>query len=167
MRFRRSATMFRSPIQTRSKRTARSAIFSSVSTSGLQWRSAPLPTKFSRSSSASPCSVAVGFKHSVVNMYFIPLGIFLHADISIADVLRNLHPVTHGMVRNAEALGYFPEANEFQFAPNRYVCDAAMLRAAAPHYRALIEQRAAGRGTCALLPPRARGSRRRRGGGRW
>ena len=40
--------------------------------------------------------VAAGFEHSVANMYFIPLGIFLHADIGMADVLRNLVPVTLG-----------------------------------------------------------------------
>ncbi len=40
--------------------------------------------------------VAAGFEHSVANMYFIPLGIFLHADIGIADMLRNLIPVTLG-----------------------------------------------------------------------
>ncbi len=40
--------------------------------------------------------VAAGFEHSVANMYFIPLGIFLHADIGVADVLRNLIPVTLG-----------------------------------------------------------------------
>ena len=40
--------------------------------------------------------VAAGFEHSVANMYFIPLGIFLHADIGLAEVLRNLLPVTLG-----------------------------------------------------------------------
>lgn len=40
--------------------------------------------------------VAAGFEHSIANMYFIPLGIFLHAEISLADVLRNLVPVTLG-----------------------------------------------------------------------
>lgn len=40
--------------------------------------------------------VAAGFEHSVANMYFIPLGIFLRADIGIAEVLRNLVPVTLG-----------------------------------------------------------------------
>ena len=40
--------------------------------------------------------VAAGFEHSVANMYFIPLGIFLQADIGIAEVLRNLVPVTLG-----------------------------------------------------------------------
>ena len=40
--------------------------------------------------------VAAGFEHSVANMYFIPLGIFLHADIGTADLLRNLVPVTLG-----------------------------------------------------------------------
>lgn len=40
--------------------------------------------------------VAAGFEHSVANMYFISLGMFLHADIGIADSLRNLIPVTLG-----------------------------------------------------------------------
>jgi formate/nitrite transporter len=40
--------------------------------------------------------VAAGFEHSVANMYFIPLGLFLGADISLADMLRNLVPVTLG-----------------------------------------------------------------------
>lgn len=40
--------------------------------------------------------VAAGFEHSVANMYFIPLGIFLNADISFADMLNNLVPVTLG-----------------------------------------------------------------------
>jgi formate/nitrite transporter len=40
--------------------------------------------------------VAAGFEHSVANMYFIPLGIFLGADISMADMLHNLVPVTLG-----------------------------------------------------------------------
>ncbi len=50
--------------------------------------------------------VAAGFEHSVANMYFIPLGIFLHANISIADVLRNLLPVTLGnLVGGADMVG--------------------------------------------------------------
>lgn len=40
--------------------------------------------------------VAAGFEHSIANMYFIALGIFLNAEIGIADVLRNLIPVTLG-----------------------------------------------------------------------
>lgn len=40
--------------------------------------------------------VAAGFEHSVANMYFISLGMFLHADITVADFLRNLIPVTLG-----------------------------------------------------------------------
>lgn len=40
--------------------------------------------------------VACGFEHSIANMYFIPLAMFLHADIILADVLRNLVPVTLG-----------------------------------------------------------------------
>lgn len=40
--------------------------------------------------------VAAGFEHSVANMYFIPLAMFLKAGIGPADLLRNLLPVTLG-----------------------------------------------------------------------
>jgi formate transporter len=40
--------------------------------------------------------VAAGFEHSVANMYFIPLGAFLGGDITVADTLHNLVPVTLG-----------------------------------------------------------------------
>lgn len=40
--------------------------------------------------------VAAGFEHSVANMYFLPLAMFLHADIGAGDVLHNLVPVTLG-----------------------------------------------------------------------
>jgi formate transporter len=40
--------------------------------------------------------VAAGFEHSVANMYFLPLAMFLHADIGVADILHNLVPVTLG-----------------------------------------------------------------------
>jgi formate/nitrite transporter len=40
--------------------------------------------------------VAAGFEHSIANMYFISLGIFLNADIGMAEALRNLVPVTLG-----------------------------------------------------------------------
>jgi formate transporter len=40
--------------------------------------------------------VAAGFEHSVANMYFLSLGIFLGADLGIADVMHNLIPVTIG-----------------------------------------------------------------------
>ena len=40
--------------------------------------------------------VAAGFEHSVANMYFIPLGMILKADIGIADLFRNLIPVSLG-----------------------------------------------------------------------
>jgi formate/nitrite transporter len=51
--------------------------------------------------------VAAGFEHSVANMYFIPLGIFLHADIGTADLLRNLVPVTLGnLVGGAGMVGF-------------------------------------------------------------
>lgn len=40
--------------------------------------------------------VAAGFEHSVANMYFLPLAMFLDADIGFTDVARNLVPVTLG-----------------------------------------------------------------------
>lgn len=40
--------------------------------------------------------VAAGFEHSVANMYFLPLAMFLHAEISLAEMLHNLVPVTLG-----------------------------------------------------------------------
>ena len=43
--------------------------------------------------------VALGFEHSVANMYFIPLGIFISGgEIGLADFLTNLIPVTIGNV---------------------------------------------------------------------
>lgn len=42
--------------------------------------------------------VAAGFEHSIANMYFIPLGMLLGADIAVSDVLRNLVPVTLGNI---------------------------------------------------------------------
>jgi formate/nitrite transporter len=40
--------------------------------------------------------VALGFEHSVANMYFIPLGMILGAEITISQLLMNLVPVTVG-----------------------------------------------------------------------
>ena len=43
--------------------------------------------------------VALGFEHSVANMFFIPLGIFEGADVSWSDfVIKNLIPVTLGNI---------------------------------------------------------------------
>lgn len=43
--------------------------------------------------------VALGFEHSIANMYFIPLGMNIDSDnISIADLLHNLLPVTGGNI---------------------------------------------------------------------
>ena len=43
--------------------------------------------------------VALGFEHSVANMYFIPLGMLLSSgDISSLDLLVNLLPVTLGNI---------------------------------------------------------------------
>jgi formate/nitrite transporter len=40
--------------------------------------------------------VACGFEHSVANMYFIPLGMCLDGDVSVAGLIHNLLPVTLG-----------------------------------------------------------------------
>lgn len=40
--------------------------------------------------------VFAGFEHSVANMTYIPLGMFLGADVSIAGLFANLIPVTIG-----------------------------------------------------------------------
>ncbi len=43
--------------------------------------------------------VALGFEHSIANMYFIPLGYFLGSDmITITGLLNNLVPVTLGNI---------------------------------------------------------------------
>ncbi|MDR0900304.1 MAG: formate/nitrite transporter family protein [Methanobrevibacter sp.] len=43
--------------------------------------------------------VAIGFEHSVANMFFIPLGMLLGADITISQLfLNNLIPVTIGNI---------------------------------------------------------------------
>jgi len=43
--------------------------------------------------------VALGFEHSVANMYFIPLGMLVSGgDISVMDFLNNLVPVTFGNI---------------------------------------------------------------------
>ncbi len=43
--------------------------------------------------------VALGFEHSIANMYFIPLGLFLGAEgVDIAGILGNLVPVTLGNI---------------------------------------------------------------------
>ena len=42
--------------------------------------------------------VALGFEHSVANMYFIPLGMLLDSDISVVEFLGNLVPVTIGNI---------------------------------------------------------------------
>ena len=41
------------------------------------------------------------------------------------------HHATHGTERSAEALGYVPEAGEFQFAPNRYLLNIVKAKQAA------------------------------------
>ena len=43
--------------------------------------------------------VAMGYEHSVANMFFIPVGMMLGADISVAELLwRNLLPATLGNI---------------------------------------------------------------------
>jgi formate/nitrite transporter FocA (FNT family) len=43
--------------------------------------------------------VAIGFEHSVANMFFIPAGMFYGADVSWSDFLvGNLLPVTLGNI---------------------------------------------------------------------
>ena len=43
--------------------------------------------------------VALGFEHSIANMYFIPLGMLLESgEINIASLLHNLIPVTIGNI---------------------------------------------------------------------
>lgn len=43
--------------------------------------------------------VALGFEHSIANMYFIPLGMLLSGgEVSAADLLSNLVPVTIGNI---------------------------------------------------------------------
>ncbi len=42
--------------------------------------------------------VALGFEHSVANMYFIPLGMLIDDGVTIGGLVRNLVPVTVGNV---------------------------------------------------------------------
>ena len=42
--------------------------------------------------------VALGFEHSVANMYFLPLGLVLEAQFAVVDALRNLIFVTIGNI---------------------------------------------------------------------
>ncbi len=45
------------------------------------------------------CFVALGYEHSVANMFFIPLGMMCGAEVSVADfVLDNLIPATLGNI---------------------------------------------------------------------
>ena len=41
--------------------------------------------------------VAIGFEHSVANLFILPLGLLAHADLSLYEVVvKNLIPVTIG-----------------------------------------------------------------------
>lgn len=42
--------------------------------------------------------VALGFEHSVANMYLIPIGMLAGADVSVASMIANLVPVTAGNI---------------------------------------------------------------------
>lgn len=42
--------------------------------------------------------VALGYEHSIANMFFIPAGMMEGADVSVADMMRNLIPVTLGNI---------------------------------------------------------------------
>lgn len=42
--------------------------------------------------------VLCGFEHSVANMFFIPMGMFLGADLGITQLIMNLVPVTLGNI---------------------------------------------------------------------
>ena len=42
--------------------------------------------------------VALGFEHSIANMFFIPLAMFLGAPITINQLFTNLIPVTIGNI---------------------------------------------------------------------
>lgn len=45
------------------------------------------------------CFVAIGYEHSIANMFFIPLGMLQGADVSIYDfIIRNLIPATLGNI---------------------------------------------------------------------
>ena len=45
------------------------------------------------------CFVALGYEHSIANMFFIPLGMLQGADVEIYDfVVRNLIPATLGNI---------------------------------------------------------------------
>lgn len=45
------------------------------------------------------CFVALGYEHSIANMFFIPLGMMFGADVSVADfVVDNLIPATLGNI---------------------------------------------------------------------
>ncbi len=49
--------------------------------------------------------VALGYEHSIANMFFIPCGMMEGADVSIADfVVRNLVPATLGNIAGGALL---------------------------------------------------------------
>ncbi len=45
------------------------------------------------------CFVAIGYEHSIANMFFIPLGMLQGADVSVYDfIIKNLIPATLGNI---------------------------------------------------------------------
>jgi formate/nitrite transporter len=50
--------------------------------------------------------VALGFEHCIANMYLLPIGMLSGADVSLADLLVNLVPVTIGNTLGGVAVGY-------------------------------------------------------------
>ncbi|MGC9359739.1 MAG: formate/nitrite transporter family protein, partial [Anaerolineae bacterium] len=48
--------------------------------------------------------VAVGFEHSVANMFFIPLGMLNGANVNIAGFVAHLIPVTLGNIIGGSVL---------------------------------------------------------------
>jgi len=57
-----------------------------------------LPAKFLACWIPVGTFVALGYEHSIANMFFIPAGMFEGADVSIAQLFRNLIPVTLGNI---------------------------------------------------------------------
>ncbi|MFG0247293.1 MAG: formate/nitrite transporter family protein [Phycisphaeraceae bacterium JB051] len=49
--------------------------------------------------------VAMGFEHSVANMYLIPLGMMKGADVTVMDFIHNLIPVTIGNIIGGMLVG--------------------------------------------------------------
>ena len=48
--------------------------------------------------------VALGFEHSVANMFFLPIAVFAGADFGMSEVMKNLLPVTAGNIIGGSVL---------------------------------------------------------------